>query len=96
MELKATLNSPWTNEERYEFIIEQNYNNGYIIKELEDNNYLVRKKIQDDKGRINYRYDIFETPQHHFGVAESFYVVLRFIDLYHFLCVIYSDHLYFE
>lgn len=36
MELKATLNAPWANEERYEFIIEQNYNNGYIIKELED------------------------------------------------------------
>ena len=40
------------------------------IKELEDNNYLVRKKIQDDKGRINYRYDIFETPQHHFGCTD--------------------------
>ena len=41
------------------------------IKELEDNNYLVRKKIQDDKGRINYRYDIFETPQHHFGCTDK-------------------------
>lgn len=40
------------------------------IKELEDNNYLVRKKIQDDKGRINYRYDIFETPQHRFGCTD--------------------------
>lgn len=41
------------------------------IKELEDNNYLVRKKIQDDKGRINYRYDIFETPQHRFGCTDK-------------------------
>lgn len=41
------------------------------IKELEDNNYLVRKKIQDDKGRINYRYDIFETPQYHFGCTDK-------------------------
>lgn len=41
------------------------------IKELEDNNYLVRTRIRNDKGRINYRYDIFETPQHHFGCTEK-------------------------
>ena len=41
------------------------------IKELEDNNYLVRKKIQDDKGRINYRYDIFETPQYPFWCTDK-------------------------
>lgn len=36
MEIKATLNAPWSNEERYKFIIEQNYKNGYIIEEFED------------------------------------------------------------
>ena len=41
------------------------------IKKLEDNNYHVRKKIQDDKGRINYRHDIFEIPQYHFRCTDK-------------------------
>lgn len=35
MEIKAVLNKPFTNEERCNFIIEQNYNNGYEIRETE-------------------------------------------------------------
>lgn len=35
MEIKATLNKPYTDEERTNFIVEQNHNNGYEIKETE-------------------------------------------------------------
>lgn len=33
MEIKATLTKPYTEEERINFIIEQNHNNGYEIQE---------------------------------------------------------------
>lgn len=36
MEIKATLNAPWTREERFDFIIKQNHEKGYDIKEYED------------------------------------------------------------
>lgn len=32
------------------------------LKELEDNGYLKRTKIQDEKGRFGYIYDIYENP----------------------------------
>lgn len=35
MEIKAELLKPYTEEEKLNFIIEQNYNNGYIIKETQ-------------------------------------------------------------
>lgn len=35
MEIKATLNKPYTNEQRMDFIVENNHNNGYEIKETE-------------------------------------------------------------
>lgn len=35
MELKAKLNKPYTKAQRQEFIIEQNHNKGYEIKETE-------------------------------------------------------------
>ena len=35
MELKATLKQPYTENERLDFIVEQNHNNGYEIKETE-------------------------------------------------------------
>ena len=35
MEIKATLNKPYTEEQRIDFIIEQNHNNNYEIKETE-------------------------------------------------------------
>lgn len=35
MEIKATLNKPYTDEEREDFIVEQNHNNGYEIQETE-------------------------------------------------------------
>lgn len=33
------------------------------LKELEENNYLVRTKTHDEHGRIGYIYDIYEEPQ---------------------------------
>ena len=36
MEIKATLNKPYTEEERLNFIVTQNYNNGYEIRETEE------------------------------------------------------------
>lgn len=35
MEIKVTLNKPYSEEERVNFIVEQNHNNGYEIKETE-------------------------------------------------------------
>lgn len=35
MEIKATLNKPYNDSERIDFIIEQNRHNGYEIKETE-------------------------------------------------------------
>ena len=36
MEIKATLNKPYTDSERIDFIIEQNHRKGYEIKETYD------------------------------------------------------------
>ena len=35
MEIKATLQKPYTEEERIEFIVEYNHNQGYVIEETE-------------------------------------------------------------
>lgn len=35
MEIKAILNKPYTDEQKTDFIIQQNHNNGYDIKETE-------------------------------------------------------------
>ena len=35
MEIKATLNKPYTDKQRIDFIVEQNHTNGYEIKETE-------------------------------------------------------------
>ena len=35
MEIKATLNKPYTEEERIEFIVEYNHNQGLVIEESE-------------------------------------------------------------
>lgn len=34
------------------------------LKELEDSGYLIRTRTQDDKGRFDYVYDIYEKPRH--------------------------------
>lgn len=36
MEIKATLNKPYTDKERCDFIVENNHNNGYEIQDTEE------------------------------------------------------------
>lgn len=36
MEIKATLNKPYSNKQRADFIVENNHNKGYEIQETED------------------------------------------------------------
>lgn len=36
MEIKATLNKPYTDKQRFDFIVTQNHTNGYEIKETEN------------------------------------------------------------
>lgn len=56
MEIKAFLNKPYTEEQRADFIIEQNYNNGYIIKETEEAleawGYTEEEKEEKERERI--------------------------------------------
>ena len=41
------------------------------LKELEDNNYLVRKRINNEKGHFSYEYTLFEIPEPHNGNAHT-------------------------
>lgn len=56
MEIKATLNKPYTEEQRLNFIIEQNHNNGYEIRETETAlqawGYTEEEKAQQEAERI--------------------------------------------
>lgn len=56
MEIKATLNKPYTEEERADFIVEQNHNNGYEIREtetaLEAWGYTEEEKAEQERERI--------------------------------------------
>ena len=59
MELKATLNKPYTEEEKVEFIIEQNHNLGYEIRgeepeTLEAWGYTQEEKEQQERERIDH------------------------------------------
>lgn len=57
MEIKAELLKPYTEEEKIEFIVEQNHNNGYEIKEtetaLEAWGYTEEEKQEQKRQRIN-------------------------------------------
>ena len=56
MEIKAELLKPYTEEEKIEFIVEQNHKNGYEIKEtdfaLEAWGYTDKEKEQEEKKRV--------------------------------------------
>lgn len=56
MEIKATLNKPYTEEQRINFIVEQNHNNGYEIREselaLESWGYTEEEKAEQEVERI--------------------------------------------
>ena len=56
MEIKATLNKPYTNEQRINFILEQNHRTGYEIREtelaLEAWGYTEEEKEKQKRERI--------------------------------------------
>lgn len=57
MEIKAKLNKPYTEEQRMNFIVQQNHQNGYEIREtetaLEAWGYTEEEKEQQERERIN-------------------------------------------
>lgn len=57
MEIKETLNKPYTEQERIEFIVENNHKKGYEIREtetaLEAWGYTGEEKEQQEQERIN-------------------------------------------
>ena len=68
MEIKAQLNKPYTENERMSFIVEQNHNNGYEIREtdlaLEAWGYTEEEKQEQEHKRLDNlsmtRGDVFE------------------------------------
>ena len=58
MEIKAILNKPYTENERINFIVEQNHKLGYIIEEQEDKlvalGYTAEELAQKEEDKINY------------------------------------------
>lgn len=57
MEIKATLNKPFTVNQKMDFIVQQNHANGYEIREtekaLEAWGYTEEEKQQQERERIN-------------------------------------------
>lgn len=58
MEIKAQLNKPYTEESRLNFVVEQNHNNDYEIRETEDSlqawGYTEEEKEQQERIRISH------------------------------------------
>lgn len=58
MEIKVVLNKPYTEDEKINFIIQQNHKNGYLIKKtdiaLEAWGYTEEEKEQQEKERISH------------------------------------------
>lgn len=57
MEIKAELNKPYTEEQRLNFIVEQNHNNGYEIRETENSlqawGYTEKEKQEQERQRLD-------------------------------------------
>lgn len=57
MEIKITLNKPYTEEEKNDFIVEQNHNLGYEIRETEEAleawGYTEEEIAQKERERLN-------------------------------------------
>ena len=68
MEIKSTLNKPYTEEQRIDFIVTQNHNNGFEIRETETSleawGYTEEEKQEQERERLNLlsmtRGDVFE------------------------------------
>ena len=46
-----------------------------ILKELERNNYIIRKRMQGSHGKFYYEYNIYETPYTQKGIMDEGYTV---------------------
>lgn len=57
MEIKATLNKPYTEQQKIDFIVTQNHNNGYEIREtelaLEAWGYTQEEQAEQERQRID-------------------------------------------
>lgn len=68
MEIKAELKQPYTEQEKINFIVEQNHKLGYIIEEQEDKlvalGYTEQEKLKQERERLDNLYmtrgDVFE------------------------------------
>lgn len=73
MEIKAELNKPYTEEERLNFIVEQNHQNGYEIRETEQTlqawGYTEEEKEEQERERVN---NLTMTPLDFIKVLEDF------------------------
>ena len=84
MEIKAELLRPYSNNEKIEFIVEQNHNNGYEIKEtetaLEAWGYTEEEIAQQEKERIQElfmtRSDFFDGTIMAWGIGQDELLVL--------------------
>ena len=83
MEIKATLLKPCTEEQRVNFIIEQNHTNGYEIRETEENiqawGYTVEEQAQKEAERIN---NLTMTPLDFIKVLQSLGLTLEQINTF--------------
>lgn len=56
MEIKAILNKPYTENEKIDFIVEYNHNQGFLIEEAENElqalDYTEEEKAQKEKERV--------------------------------------------
>ena len=73
MEIKATLQKPYDDEQRCSFIVEQNYQNGYKIEEADNAllawGYTEEEKEQQEEEHIN---NLIMTALDFIGVLEKF------------------------
>ena len=73
MEIKAKLDKPYTDEQRCDFIVKQNYENGYIIEEADNAllawGYTEEEKEQQEEERVN---NLIMTALDFIGVLEKF------------------------
>ena len=83
MEIKATLNKPYTDDERIDFIIQENRQNGYVIKEtelaLEAWGLTEQEQAEQKQYRIN---NLTMTPLDFIKVLEYFGLTLEQINAF--------------
>lgn len=83
MEIKAALESPYTKEQRLDFIVEQNHNLGYEIREtetaLEAWGLTEEEQEEQEKEHIN---NLKMTALDFIGVLQTFGLTLEQINTY--------------